>query len=46
MKKDFKKIELLKINTKKIFRESSEPFTEICQKLNINCKRNAANTLF
>ena len=42
MKKDFKKTVLLKINTKK---KSSEAFTEICQKLKLNRKRNVADAL-
>ena len=48
MKKDFKKIKLLKINWKKIIFKSKycETFTEICQKLKLNSKRNVANMLF
>ena len=47
MKKAFKKIELLKINARRKFSEaSSEVFTEICQKLKLNRKRNVENTLF
>ena len=47
MKKDVKKIELLRINAKKIFSEaSSKTFAEICPKLKLIRKRNVANTLF
>ena len=47
MKKDFKKIEILKINAKKIiFRRKSEAFTEICKKLKLIRKSIVANILF
>ena len=46
MKKDFKKIELLKINARKIFSgASSEAFTEICQKLKLNRKKKLSKYL-
>ena len=48
MKKDFKKIELSKkLRQRRYLSEaSSKAFTEICQKLTSNRKRNVVNTLF